>query len=61
MESSKAKAEFTYRLVKLYVINLFRRGVISVDTAEHLRDDLIKKYNPPIGILEEGQKWEIEI
>lgn len=61
MESKEAEAEFIYRLVKLFVINLYRRGVISAGTAERLRDDLIQKYNPPIGILEEGQKWEIEI
>ena len=61
MENKEAEAEFTYRLVKLFVINLYRRGVISAGTAERLRDDLIRKYNPPIGILEEGQKWEIEI
>lgn len=61
MENKEAEAEFAYRLVKLFVINLYRQGVISSDTAEHLRDDLIRRYNPPIGILEEGQKWEIEI
>ena len=61
MENKEAEAEFTYRLVKLFVINLYRRCVISAGTAERLRDDLIRKYNPPIVILEEGQKWEIEI
>ena len=61
MEKKEAGAEFTYRLLKLFVINLFKRGVISAGTAEQLRDDLIRKSNPPIGILEEGQKWEIEI
>ena len=61
MENKEAEAEFAYRLVKLFVINLYRQGVISSDTAEHLRDDLIRRYNPPIGLLEEGQKWEIEI
>ena len=33
MENKEAEAEFTYRLVKLFVINLYRRGVISAGTA----------------------------
>lgn len=60
MTYERSDAEMNYRLSKLFIINLRNNGLISDDEAIALRDHLIDRFNPPIGILEEGQSWQIE-
>ena len=55
MTFERSDAEMNYRLSKLFVINLYNSGIISEDEAVELREHLIDKLDPPIGILEEGQ------
>ena len=60
MTYERSDAEMNYRLSKLFIINLRNNGLISDDEAIALREYLIDRFNPPIGILEEGQSWQIE-
>lgn len=61
MTFERSDAEINYRLSKLFVINLFNSGIISEDEAAALQEHLIDKFDPPIGILEKGQTWQIEL
>lgn len=61
MTFERSDAEMNYRLSKLFVISLYNSGIISEDEAVDLREHLIDKFDPPIGILEEGQTWRFII
>lgn len=61
MTFERSDAEMNYRLSKLFVINLYNGGIISEDEAVALREHLVYRFDPPIGILEEGQTWQIEL
>lgn len=61
MTFERSDAEMNYRMSKLFVINLYNSGIISENEAIALREHLIDKFDPPIGILEEGQTWQTEL
>ena len=52
MTFERSDAEMNYRLSKLFVINLYNSGIIPEDEAVALREHLIDKFDPPIGIHE---------
>ena len=59
MKDMIIKNDVKYRVAEYALFRLTEEGILFPEQYEELRDELIDIYNPIIGELERGMKWQI--